>query len=328
VKIRLNPLILGAFIVGGVVLAVVGFLALNKSSIFGPTGHFVFYLSGSAQGLSAGTAVRLQGVRVGEVDKLRLVYDRKARKLAVAVECSTTKIVLTDTQGRHIDLTNPRTLKELISEGLVAQVQTAGLVGAKFVELGFNPSPAPAPAAGLPESQYPVVPTVPSTMAELTKDLSGVLAHLREADIPGIAQEAHAVLASVRRQVSELETNHLAAHVSDAAASLGQFMSSRELSGALEHIRAAAVGIQNLAAKLDTQVSPLVKNADTALTSANQVAQDLRDVLAQRNQLGQQTQDLLNQLDQTARSIQQLADFLERHPNALLIGRAPPTSQP
>jgi paraquat-inducible protein B len=41
-----------------------------------------------------------------------------------------------------------------------------------------------------------------------------------------------------------------------------------------------------------------------------------------RNQLGEQTQNLLDQLDQTALSIQQLSDFLQRHPNALISGRA------
>ncbi len=321
-KIRLNPLLLGAFIVGGVVLAVVAFLALGSTNVFHPTGHFVFYLTDSAEGLGPGTPVSLRGVRVGQVDGIRVLYDRQTRQSLVAVVCRINEDLLTDTKGRQISLTNPHTLRELISEGLVAQVQTAGIVGAKFIDLSFNSTSAPTSLAGLPPSPYPVVPTVPSTMAEVTEDISRVLSHLRETDFPGIARQIEAVLASARRQIGELETNQLTSHVSAAAASFSQFMSSPDLRDAVAHIHAAAASLQTLVTNLNTQVQPLATNLNATLASAGESAQSLRDLVALRNQLGQQTQDLLKQLDQTARTFEQFADVLERHPNALLTGRA------
>lgn len=328
VKIRLNPLLLGAFIIGAVVLTVVGFLTLSSANIFRPTGHFIIYLSNSAQGVTAGTGVRLKGVRMGQVDEVRVLYDPRTRASLVSVVCRITENLLTDSHGKRINLTDRRTLEDLISDGLYAQVQTSGIVGAKFIELGFNSPSTPTVPPGLPPARYPVVPTVPPTMAEVTEDISHILSKLRGTDFQGIAQHIEDVLASARRQLGELETNRLTAHVSSAAASFDQFMSSPDLHEAVTRIQTAAASLQTLVTNLNTQVQPLSTNLNATLASASETAQNLRDVLALRNQLGQQMQDLLRQLNNTARAIQQLADFLERHPNALITGRARPTNSP
>lgn len=327
-KIRLNPLILGAFIVGAAVLAVVAFLSLGSTNIFHPTGHFIFYLPNSAQGVNAGTAVRLEGVRVGQVDDVRVLYDRQSRKSFVGVVCRINFNLLTDLHGRKINLTNRRVLEQLIADGLFAQVQTSGIVGAKYVEIGFHSAVKPISLEGLSSAKYPVVPTVPSTMSELTDSLSSILDNLRKTDFTGLAQQATDAIASARRQLDELETNRMTAHISTAAESLDRFMTSPDLQRAVTHIQAAATELQQLATNLNTQVSPLATNLNRTLASAGETARNLRDFVALRNQLGQQTQDLLKQLDRTARSIEQLADFLERHPNALLTGRARPDGSP
>ncbi len=325
-KIRLNPLLLGAFIVGAATLAVVGFLALSSTNIFRPTGHFIIYLSNSAQGITAGTGVSLKGVRMGQVEEVHVLYDPRTRTSLVSAVCRITENLLADSHGKPINLTSRHTLQDLISDGLYAQVQTAGIVGAKFIELGFNSPTTPATPRDLPPARYPVVPTVPPTVAELTDNVSHILSNLRQTDFPGIAQHIEDVLASVRRQLGELETNHLTTHVSAAAASFGQFMGSRDLHDAVARIQSAAAGLQELVTNLNTQVPPLATNLNSTLASASQTAQNLQDFLTLRNQLGQQTQDLMKQLNQTARAIEQLADFLERHPNALITGRAGPTS--
>jgi len=328
VKIHLNPLILGAFVIGATVLAVVSFLALGSTNIFRPTGHFIMYLPNSAQGVGPGTGVSLEGVRVGQVDRIKVLYDRETRKSLVGVVCRITENLLTDVHGKQINLTNPRAIRDLVSEGLFAQVQTSGLVGAQFIELGFNPSSTPTRPSRLPAASYPVIPTVPSAMSELTDDFSRILSQLRKIDFSGISEQLEDLLSSARRQIGELETNRLTTHISAAAASFDQFMSSPDLHDALGHVQTAAADLQTLVTNLNTQVQPLATNLNTTLGSAGETVQDLRDFINLRNQLGQQTQDLLRQLDHTARAIEQLANFLERHPNAFITGRVQPTASP
>jgi phospholipid/cholesterol/gamma-HCH transport system substrate-binding protein len=324
-KIRLNPLLLGAFITGAVVIAIAALLGLGPISLFHPVGRFVFYLPRSVEGVGEGTAVSLDGVRVGQVERVRVFYDRAARRSFVSVICRINKNLLTDLQGRPIKLTDRQTLRNLVSEGLFAQVQTTGLVGAQYVELGFNPAAPPIDLASLPASPYPVVPTVPSTMSEVTANISSILSNLRQIDYHGLMQQVNGVLVSARGQLGELETNRLTDHVSAAAQSFGHFMNSSDLRGAVARLQEAAANFQNLATNLNAQVRPAAASLDATLASARQSAQALQNFLTLRNQLGEQTQELLEQLNQTARAIEQLSDFLERHPNALITGRAEPT---
>ncbi|MCL5097029.1 MAG: MlaD family protein [Candidatus Omnitrophica bacterium] len=283
-KIGLNPIMLGAFIIGAVVLAIVALLGFGSTNLFQPTGHFVFYLLNSAQGVGNGTAVDLDGVLVGQVDRVRVYYDARARQSFVGVVCQIRRNVLTDIQGHRIQLTDERVLRSLITNGLVARVQTAGIVGAKFVELGFHDPSSLPPPSGIPSSEYPIVPTLPSTFSEVTETIPQILTELRKTDLPGIAQRLKEVLEVTRVQIAELQTNRLTAHISSAAESLDKFITSPELHGAVAHVQSAASGFRGLIADIDAQVAPLGTNINATLGSFNQTSRNLQDFLTLRNQ--------------------------------------------
>ena len=230
-------------------------------------------------------------------------------------------------------MTENLVLQRLVAEGLRAQIQTAGIVGAKYVELDFyNPREYPLQPAP-PGSAYPVVPTIPSTMTEVTAAASQIFGNLRQADFAGIARQVKKVLETVDQQVGELQTNRLTDHLSAAADSMQRLAASTNLEVAVAGIREAATSLNGLLTNLNTKVGPLstqlgatLAQSKTALASANQTALEVHDFVALRNQLGEQTRDLVQQLTQTARTIEELAGFLEEHPKALLTGREQPPS--
>jgi len=327
-RIRANPLLLGSFILGGLALFLIVLLTIGSTTLFQPSGRFLFYLHGSAAGLSEGTGVSLDGVGIGQVEKVNVLYDRSTHKSLVSVLCEINKNLLTDLKGHKIELTDRKVLHSLITEGLRVQIQTSGIVGAKYVEIGFYDPAKYPPESGLPPSQYPVVPSVPSTMSELTGDASQIVANLSHADFQGLVEQAKDVLTATRRQLDTLEKNQLTDHVSSAAESVDTLISSPELQDAIVQVRAAAEHLQELVADLDKQVAPLGNNLNATLrqgqatlTTVDQTAANLANFLSPGNQLGEQTRELLSQLTQTARTIERLAAFLERHPNALVTGR-------
>lgn len=326
-KIQFNPLLLGLFVLGGIGIALLGLVGLG-SSLFHPVGHFVFYLPNSAGGLDQGSGVKLNGIQVGRVDRIRIYYDPKARKAFVGVTCEIDKDILVDPQGHPINLTKPETVRGLVAHGLIVQVQTAGLVGTEFVELGFNSSEQPYSQKEFPSARYPIVPAVPSAMSELKGNLSGMLSNLRAIDYRGLIQQVTGVLASARGQINELQTNHLTDHISSAAQSVGNFMTSSDLRAAVARLQAAAATFQGLITNLNARVAPAGTNLNATLISARDSAQSLSDFLKLRDQLGEQTYELMDQLNETARSIEQLSDFLQQHPNALISGRARPKKAP
>ena len=332
-KIRLNPLMLGSFILGAVILVVVALLVVGTRNPFRPKGHFVLFLPASAQGLDKGTAVSFNGVRVGQINELKVVYDAHKRQAQVYVLCQIDQARVADAHNRPIRLTERRVLTGLIHEGLRAQIQTAGVVGAKFVNLGFYDTRQYPLEANVPKAEYPVVPSLPSTMTEMTETASRILANLRQADFAAIAQQVREVLAAVNRQVAQLETNRLSDHLASAAESIHSLAGSTNIQAVLLRVQDAAASLNLVLTNLNGEIIPLggkvaeaLAQSKGALGSVNQTAQELQDFLALRNQLGEQTRELVEQLTETARRIERLAGFLEEHPNALITGRSEPSA--
>jgi len=319
-KIRFNPLLLGFFFIGGVAIAIAALLGLG-STLFHPVGHFVFYLPNSASGLDEGSGVRLGGVKVGQIDRVDIYYSPQTRESFAGITCEISQNLLRDPQGHVVNLMDPKTLRDLISKGLIVQVQTAGLVGTEYVELGFNSSEKPSVLPGLPASPFPVIPAVPSTMSQVTGTISRVLTNLHEIDFHGLAQQVNDLLVVTRGQIAELQTNRLTDQLSAAALSVRNFASSSDLRAAVAQLRDSASTFQIVMTNLNAQVGPAGANLNAALESARQSVNTIQDFLKVHNQLGEQTYQLMDQLNETARSIEQLSDFLRQHPNALITGR-------
>ena len=62
---KANPVIIGAFVVGAVALAVVGIVIFGSGRLFADTTPFVMYFTGSVDGLSVGSPVKFKGVEIG-----------------------------------------------------------------------------------------------------------------------------------------------------------------------------------------------------------------------------------------------------------------------
>jgi len=90
-----------------------------------------------------------------------------------------------------------------------------------------------------------------------------------------------------------------------------------------------------LAEKLNLRVDPLADSLTNSLAQANSSLQqlrgaveNLRSMLAPDSPVRNGLELTLQQLGGAAQSISSLAEFLERHPNALLVGRENPQKKP
>ena len=68
-----NPTLIGAFVVGAVILAVAAVLLLSSGDLFVQKPRFVLYFKGSVKGLNIGSPVTFRGVNIGTVTNIQLV---------------------------------------------------------------------------------------------------------------------------------------------------------------------------------------------------------------------------------------------------------------
>ena len=74
---KANPKVIGAFVVGAVVLATVGVIVFGSGKFFAKKLIWVLYFPGSVKGLTVGAPVTLKGVQIGTVTAVKVVINRE-----------------------------------------------------------------------------------------------------------------------------------------------------------------------------------------------------------------------------------------------------------
>jgi paraquat-inducible protein B len=332
VKTKFSPTVIGAFVLGGFALIVIGLLSFGGVSFFSKPQRFVVYFDESIHGLDLGSPVKLRGVRVGRVVDLNIRYDDKKNHSVVVVVCEFSKNMVTDIKGNRIDVSERGELQNLVDRGLRAQLGVLGLAtGLLFVELDFlDPKEYPVDNR-ITEIKYTVIPAVPSAISEFQASASEILANLQKVDFAGISVELKALLVTTRKQVDGLDLKGVVAQWKTTGAAVEAAATAPEIKQAFVNLNAAVTDLRTLLAKLDTQVMPAGKEltatlaqAKVTLESFNAAANDARRFIAAQGGLGDDVNRTLVQLGEAADAVQRLADFIERNPNALLTGKKRP----
>ncbi len=341
--------LIGAFVVGAVVLIVAGVLIFGSGKLMKKTDSFVLFFEGSLQGLNVGSPVLFRGVRIGAVTNITIEADAEdlSIHIPVIIEIEPLKIKLI--RGKRIrDIT--ANLPPLIEKGLRAQLQIGSLLtGQLIIELGFSPD-TPAKIVGL-NTNYPEIPTIPSALERITdimkdlpfdkiieKLLSAVEAIEKLASSPDIPDTLHSLKMTVedaRKLLQNLDSRigPLAMSIDKTVQEYGKL--ARHVDGQVESLAssvdATLKDARELVRNVDGRVKPLASSIEKSLKEARGALEQARKALVVAEKTIGKESPVIYQLDKTlkeisrmARSIRSLADYLERHPNALLYGKGKP----
>jgi paraquat-inducible protein B len=265
-------------------------------------------------------------------------------------------------------------LAALIERGLRGQLQTDSLVtGLLFIQLDLPPATsleaAPREATIDPTTKLLEIPTVPTTLQEVSNTVRQVFDKLAELPLEEMLRSFEGTLLGIN-----------------------QLVNAPEVLAAMHNLNVTLTGMQHMLQQADTQVTHVASSATTAFESLNRAATDIHQLAQQTQQLvqhvdkqfgqvtssatttfgqvGKLTQTVntqalalatslrqtaegalraiegmretltsaqqlvmpsapvgyelvktLREFSETARSLRMLANYLERHPNALVFGR-------
>ncbi len=331
-KTKVSPTIVGAFVMGALVLAVVALFSFGGVNFFQKPQRFVVYVDESVHGLDLGSQVKLRGVRVGRVVGLNIRYDEQRATSVVAVVCEFSKDVMTDSRGTIVDVADRAELEKLVASGLRAHLGVLGLAtGLLFVELDFkNPKEYPADPT-LVDSRYAVVPWVPSAIAEFQASAIEILANLKTIDFAGISKGITSALATIPKQLEGVDLKGVTEQWKKTGAQFEALANGPEMKAIVGNLNGAIVDLRGTIAKLDGQIEPAGKEMQATLTEAKKTVQAFSEAanaakafISSQSGVGEELGATLSHLNDAADSVRRLADFLERNPNALITGRKRP----
>ncbi len=327
-KTKLSPVAVGMFVLGALLLAVVAFLSFGGTNIFSKPTRFIVYFDESVTGLDPGAPVKLYGVRVGRVAAINVHYESASKESLVQVICEVDRNILSDNQGRPIDLTSPAELQSLIDHGLRAGLNLTGITGLSFVELEFNDVHKYPANPRFVVDLYPVVPSIPSQISQVQQSIVEIVTNLKKVDFAGLSKDLRTLLATANRKVSDLDLKALAERVGHAADSVDAFVSSPDAKKSFANLNTAIDETRAVIAKLDGNVGPVsdqlkqtLADAQTALKSLDAAAVTTRNFVRDEGQVGDEVTLALHQVADAAASLERLTDALERNPSSILVGR-------
>ncbi len=249
----------------------------------------VAYFPQSLRGLSVGAPIDFRGVEVGEVVDIDMRYDREKRNFIqpVTVKIYPDRFFTRDTKdGRKL-------LDGMVQRGFRAQLRQANLLtGQLYVALDFFPK---APAVKVdPNSATLVLPTMGGGLDELQAAVEDIVGKIRKIPFDEIGNNLNGTLSRLNRETLV------------------------ELNRTLAQARSTLSQAETTIGRVDRELTP---EAKAVLSEARQTLNGASAALSPDAPLQGDVRDTLRELQRTARSLRNVADYLERHPEALLRGK-------
>ncbi|MDP9348321.1 MAG: MlaD family protein [Gemmatimonadota bacterium] len=322
---RASPTSIGLFMIGGIVLAVIGVATLASTSWFDKPSTFISYFSESVNGLEVGAPVKFQGVPVGQVTDLFIQIDRKDKTFQVPVQYDVDLTRLTSQTGTFVNLKNATVLRQQITDGLRAQLQMESLVtGQLYIELAYNPEAKLAELEDRP-TRYPEIPTSPSLLAAFGTQAGSVVGDVLK------------VLFRVNEMLEEVNMQELNRSVVASAQAVEKMAEAPELRAALAEVpemsarfNSTLAQMELLTKRLNGTIDPVQKqiagtNAELVLTlqTMRQVLEETRGVISADSGIGYEMEGAMTSLKSASDALRSLILSLERNPDMLIRGRPP-----
>jgi paraquat-inducible protein B len=285
--------------------------------------RFTVYFPGSVKGLNRGASVTFRGVKVGEViDVKAFLTGREDPLIQIEAVIEIRANVVETPKGVPPVFSAGASPEEfanvLLARGIRARLMSASLLtGQRYVDLDFLPK-EPARFAAL-HPRYPELPTTPTALEKLGDRADDFVAKL--VDLP-----LEDTLADVRQAIQAAR----------------KLLESAELKEVVTRASAAAQRMDGTLADLEKTLSAADKTLDTVGSQASLTGADARQTLeslritlarAEKSALAIEstfrgTDDTrltathaLEEMTRTMQALRNLVDYIQTHPEAVVLGK-------
>lgn len=264
----------------------------------------VAYFESSVAGIDRGTPVTIFGMQVGEVTGRQLMIDpaKGTSQVRITAELQPERVFNSDDFPRTLD--PGVVLQNMVNNGLRVSLASSNFItGSKEMALVIEPHAKPEQITQ--EDGAYVLPSMEGG-GDLMASASAILAKVEAIPFGEIGDNLNKLL----------ETSN-------------QTLGSDQVKKAIASLSTTLESVQQLVENTNTNLQPALKklpemtaNLDRTLKSANQAVGQLSRSYGGNSDFQRSLDQLMTQADGALRSVKELADFLNRHPEALILGRS------
>ena len=313
---------IGAFVFGGLVLALAAIILFGNFRPFTPVTRAAVIFQGSISGLSVGAPVTFRGVRVGAVQAITLRYDVPSNTayIPVTIDLDPERVRMT---GQAADTRRPD-VPALVQRGLRAELNIQSFVtGQSEIDLDFAPS---VPAVLHPNiTDLPEIPTRLSTIQRVQQRLSELPLNELVTHADGAVQSIHDLADKLDSTLPPLVTglSERSEELSRTIAAATKAITDLQgrLGDTLAHFTQLAVAGGQQVSQRGDELRLLLASSAQAMQEARAALSDARGLLSSRAGARANLEATMRDLAAAAASLRGFASDVERNPQLLLTGR-------
>ncbi len=310
---KANYFKIGIFVISAAIIAIIAIVALGVGTFFQKKLMVETYIDASVQGLDVGSPFKFRGVKMGNVQEITFVgdeyeFDTDSREYFTYGQYVLVKVAI---EPRH-DVTEKEQrqfIERMIAKGLRVRLAAQGITGVAYLEADYlDPERYPLPEiVWEPKTYY--VPSVPSTISELTVSVDKILNKLEQINVKGITDGIEKTLTKVTETLEDMNVKKI----------------SKQAEGLLAEAR-----------ETNKKIGPLLTDASKAIDLA---LDELPDILAQTKRTLRQFNNFVSSEEQNFEvstenvrvitgNLRDLTENARRYPSLLMFGDPPPHSHP
>ncbi len=272
--------------------------AANAAS-FSYREYYLLYFDETVRGLSAGAPVDFYGIKIGEVVSIRLLFDQDTLtfRIPVLIAIEPDRIEL----AGELAIPEYKVMEKLVGKGMRVQQRIGNLLtGQYYVSMRIHPDTQPQTIRT--DDIYPVLPTIPNTVEEITATAKRLLDRFNSFPMEETLED-----------------------IRDAARQVKTMTGSKTLESAIDNIDESFDTFKKVASDLNDDTLPringMLDQARHSLALGEKALATANTVLGEGAPIVYNLNNLLRELQEAARAVEALADYLERHPDAIVFGK-------
>lgn len=311
-----SPFLIGLFVIIGVTIIVGVILWLGASQFLKEQTHYVTYFDGSVEGLESGSAVKYQGVPIGNVTGITVAPD------SVLVE-----VVLRVEKGININ------------DSLRVQQTIAGITGTKFLQLYYPEDPSIMnmyPKLNF-EPPYQYIKPSPSSLEETFIAARQVMQNLSRLKINKLNTEIINFLQTYQSFIQNDEIHQTISNIQTSSEKLKNMLTKADTSNILANLQNSTKGLvkasqdmvvmtQKLNKQIDDMKLPMyIEKAYTRYDNTMETAdRTINDIGFRAENFIINLSGALEELQKTNTEIQKTLRSLNDSPSQIFLSEPPP----
>jgi paraquat-inducible protein B len=273
----------------------------SKKVTYDDKQYLLLYFDQSVRGLLPGAPVEIQGIKVGEVVSIKLLYDQGLVNfripVLVMVEPERLNAVITKEgqklTGNKMEAEIEETdggehhlrVKQLIRKGFRGQLKTGNLLtGQLYIDFDFHPDADPAEL--IEQDGILVFPTIPVPLKRIVQRVDNILEQVEQVPFAQMGKDVGVAVKNLNILLKDLSS----------------------VSG-------------NVNRETLPKINGMIDELQKTLKVADATLKGIDATLGEDSSLNYSSLKVMDELSMTIRSLRSLLDYLERDPQALILGK-------